>query len=73
MLTIIFAVALIWVTFKLLIFGIKAAWGLAKLVCTILLLPLVLIGLCFAGLMYVALGILIIAAIFLLITGVLFA
>ncbi|MBR1852239.1 MAG: hypothetical protein IJ794_03535 [Lachnospiraceae bacterium] len=73
MLTIIFALALIWVTFKLAIFGIKAAWGIAKLVCTILLLPLVIIGLCIAGLVYVALGILIIAAIFILLTGALFA
>ncbi|MBR1703437.1 MAG: hypothetical protein IJ716_16060 [Lachnospiraceae bacterium] len=73
MLMIIFTLALIWVTFKFVIFGLKAAWGIAKLVCTILLLPLVLIGLCMAGLAYVALGILILAAIFMLVTGVLFA
>ena len=54
MLTIIFAAALIWVTVHLLIIGVKAAWGIAKVVCTILLLPTFIILLAFMGLFYVA-------------------
>jgi len=59
MLTLILLLAMIWITFKLMIFGIKAAWGIAKLVCTLVFLPFVIIGLCLMGFVYVALAVLI--------------
>ena len=73
MLTLILLLAMIWITFKLMIFGIKAAWGIAKLVCTLVFLPFVIIGLCLMGFVYVALAVLIFVGILSLITGVLFA
>lgn len=54
MLTIIFVAALIWVTVHLLIIGVKAAWGIAKVICTILLLPAFFALLAFMGLFYIA-------------------
>jgi len=48
MLTIIFAVALIWIAGKMLAIGLRVAWGVAKT-----LLPLLLvIGLVYIGLIY---------------------
>lgn len=69
MLTIIFFVALVWVAWRMLIWGIKAAWGIAKILCTVLLLPLFLFGLVCVGLIYLAIPILIIAGIFALLGG----
>lgn len=63
MLTIIFVIALSWVTWKILIFGIKATWGIAKILATIVLLPLFIIGLVYVGLVYFAVPILIIIGI----------
>ena len=70
MLTIIFFVALAWVAWKMLVWCIKAAWGIAKILCTVLLLPLFLFGLVCVGLVYLAIPILIIAGICALIGGV---
>lgn len=55
MLTLIFVILMFSVFGKLLLFSIKAAWGITKIVFTIVLLPLVLIGMALAGLMYGAL------------------
>lgn len=44
MLSLLFAICMIWVFGKLFIFGIKAAWGISKFIVTVVLLPLVLIG-----------------------------
>ena len=52
---------------KLLIFALRAAWGISKIVCTIVLLPLFLIGLVFAGLLSLAFPILLIVGVVLLI------
>lgn len=65
--TIIFIIALIWVAWKMLMFGIKAAWGIAKIVCTVFLFPAFLIGLACVGLLYIAIPILVIAGIIALI------
>lgn len=70
MFTVIFFLALIWVTWKLFVLGLKATWGIAKLVCTVLLLPLFLVGLVLAGLMYVAVPVLLIAGTIALLRGV---
>lgn len=69
MLTIIFFLTLAWVAWKMLVWGIKAAWGIAKILCTVLLLPLFLFGLVCVGLIYLAIPILIIAGVCALIGG----
>ena len=63
MLSLLFTICMIWVFGKLLFFGIKAAWGISKFLVTIVLLPLILIGLAAGGLIYIAFPILIIAGI----------
>ena len=60
MLSIIFAICMLIVFGRLLIFGIRAAWGIAKVLCTIVLLPVILIALVFGGLIYIAFPILLI-------------
>lgn len=59
MLTMIFFMALIWVVWKMFVWWLKAMWGIAKLVC-MLLLPLLIVSLFLAGLIYIALPLLII-------------
>lgn len=61
MLTIIFYATVIWVTFKLVILGVKAAWGLVKILLTIVLFPLVVIAMFLTGLVYIAVVVLILA------------
>lgn len=63
MLSLLFAICMIWVFGKLFIFGIKAAWGISKFLITVVLLPLILIGMVVGGLLYLALPILIILGI----------
>ena len=63
MLSLLFTICMIWVFGKLLFFGIKAAWGISKFVVTIVLLPLILIGLVVGGLIYIAFPILIVIGI----------
>lgn len=55
MLTIIFAILMIAVFGKLIIFAVKAAWGISKILLTVVLLPAILIVLVVGGLIYVAL------------------
>ena len=64
MLTAIFVIALIYVFFRMLIWGIKAAWGIAKFVAFVVLLPAILIGIALLGLFYVALGLVLIFVVF---------
>ena len=54
---------MIWIFGKILFFGIKAAWGISKLLITVVLLPLVLIVLVACGLLYIAFPILIVVGI----------
>ncbi|MCI8663044.1 MAG: hypothetical protein HFG69_07290 [Hungatella sp.] len=70
MLTIIFFAALVWVAWKMLVLGIKATWGIAKIFCTILLLLLFIVGLMFVELFYIAIPILIIAGLVAIIGGI---
>ncbi len=62
MLTLIFLILLLWIFIKLLIFGVKAAWGISKIILTILW-PVLLIGLIIAGLFYIAVPALVIFAV----------
>ena len=70
MLTIIFGTALIWVAWKMLVFGIKATWGIAKILATVVLLPLFITGLVCVGLVYFEVPILIITGIIALVGGI---
>ena len=60
MLELIFAICMLYVFGKMLIWGIKAAWGIAKIFWTIIFLPVTLIGMVIGGLMYIAFPILIV-------------
>lgn len=63
MLTFIFTILMLVVFGKLLIFAIKAAWGITKILLYIVFLPLILIGLAVAGLIYIAIPVLIVVGI----------
>ena len=58
-----FMILMIFVFGKLFFFGLKAAWGLSKFVLTIILLPITLIMMVSAGLIYFAIILLIIIGI----------
>lgn len=60
MLTLIFLVMMILVFGKILGFALRAAWGVSKIVCTVVFLPLLLVGLVLIGLVKIALPILLI-------------
>lgn len=70
MLNLVFTILMLLVFGKLLIFGIKVSWGLAKILCTVVLLPLVLVGLVIAGFIYIAIPVLVIIGVIALFTKV---
>ena len=63
MLTLLFIILMLIIFGKLIGFAVKAAWGISKMVCTVVLLPLFLIGLVFAGLIGIAFPILLVVGI----------
>lgn len=63
MLTILFTVALVWVAWKILVLGIKVTWGIAKVLCAVLLLPIFIFGIVCVGLVYIAIPILVLLCI----------
>ena len=63
MFTVLFTILTFIVFGKLLIFAIKASWGLARILVTVIFLPLVLIGLLVAGLVYLAVPLLVVAGV----------
>ena len=63
MLELLFAIGMIWVFGKLLLFGIKAAWSITKILCIIILLPVILIGLVVGGLIWLAFPLLLVIGI----------
>ena len=69
MLTLLFVVLLLTIFGKLLIFAIKAAWGITKILLDIVLLPLIIIGMFAGGLTYLALIVLAIVGFVSLIKG----
>lgn len=64
MLKILFLILLFMVFGKILVFAIKATWGLSKIIVSVILLPLVLVGLVIKGLFAIALPILAIIGLF---------
>ena len=63
MLTLFFTIIMFVVFGKLFGFALRAAWGITKIIFSIVLLPLFLIALVFMGLMWVALPVLVIVGI----------
>ena len=63
MLTILFAICMIWIFGKMLIFGIRAAWGISKLLFAVVLLPFILIGMVLGGLVFLAFPLLLVIGI----------
>lgn len=61
-----FAICMIGFTWKLFVFGVRASWGIMKLLCTVVLFPVILIGMVVGGLLYVAFPLLIIAGVIVL-------
>lgn len=49
-----------WVFGKLLWFGIKATWGISKILLTVVFFPLILVGMALGGMIYLAFIILLI-------------
>ena len=68
MLSLLFAICMIWFIGKFFIFGVKA-WGILKLLCTVVFFPVILIGMVVGGLIYIALPLLIIGGIIALISS----
>ncbi len=69
MLTFIFIVLLLAVLLKIIIFAIKAAWGISKILLTVILFPIIFIVMAFTGFLSLAIGVLIIIGIVSLIAG----
>ena len=63
MITFIFIILMIMVFGKLLIWSIKAAWGITKILFTVVFLPIILIALALSGAIYIAIVLLIIGGI----------
>lgn len=63
MLELLFAVLMITIFGKLFVFGMKATWGITKILVTVVFLPLILIGLVLGGLVSLALPILLVVGI----------
>ena len=56
MLSLLFAICMIWFIGKFFIFGIKTSWGILKLLCTVVFFPVILIVMVVGGLMYMIIG-----------------
>ncbi len=63
MFVMLFAIAVIWVFFKLFVLGVKASWGVAKFLAPVILLPVIIVVLAFVGLFYIAIPLMIIAGV----------
>jgi len=62
MLNVVFMILMIMVFAKILKFAVKAAWGISKIVCSVILLPLALVVLVIKGLIEIAFPLLVIIA-----------
>lgn len=63
MLTLTFVVLMFLIFGKLIGVAWKAAWGISKIVCSVLLLPLFLVGLVIIGLIQIALPLLLVVGV----------
>ena len=44
MLALLFTICMIWFVGKFVVFGLKASWGIMKLLCTVIFFPVILYG-----------------------------
>jgi len=63
MLELLFIVLMITIFGKMFIFGMKATWGITKIIFSLVLLPIALIGLVIGGLVSLALPILLVVGV----------
>lgn len=63
MLTALFLLGIIYVFINVIIIGVKAAWGITKILLTLIFWPLILVIMAVSGLMYIALIVLVISVI----------
>lgn len=63
MLTVLFILAFVWFMWKVIALAITMTWGLLKVGIYVIFLPIVMIGLFFGGLIYIALPLAIIGGI----------
>ena len=63
MLELLFIVLMITIFGKMFIFGMKATWGITKIIFSLILLPIALIGLVVGGLVSLALPILLVVGV----------
>ncbi len=69
MLELIFTILLVTLVFKLFMFGIRASWGIIKILCSTLIFPILLVGMVFAGLIYLAFPLLLVVGIYFILTS----
>jgi|GEM_PF-214535 len=50
MLSLLFTICMIWFVGKFFVFGLRASWGIMKLLCTVIFFPVILIGMVIGGL-----------------------
>ena len=63
MLTFIFTIFMFLIFGKILVFAVKSAWGISKIIASVVLLPLFLIGLVAVGLIKIAFPVLLIVGV----------
>lgn len=63
MLSLLFTICMIGFVGKFFIFGLRASWGILKLLCTVVFLPVILIGMVLGGLIHIAFPLLLIAGV----------
>ena len=54
---------------KIFCFGLRASWGIMKLLCIVIFFPVILIGMVIGGLLYIAFPLLIVGGIIALVTS----
>lgn len=63
MITFVFSILMILIFGKILFFALRAAWGISKILLTVLFFPLILVGLVLKGLLAIAFPILLVIGI----------
>jgi hypothetical protein len=63
MITVFLCLAVVWLAWKIIVLGIKMAWGIARMILSVLFMPALLLCLVYIGLTYVAIPALVIAGI----------
>ena len=69
MLELLFAICMIWIFGKLLFIGLGAAWGIVKILLTVVFFPVILVVMAIGGLLSFAFPILLVVGLVLLITS----